>query len=205
MNLRAFCFSALLLIMVACSQPTGKSQTIDVEPYLPSTGAVAFELEPIPGGNGSTLWMAVYSAKGKTARFMIEFGPTKLADAVQGSNFAIKSGSGRFVSVAGSDDSALLQDLKVALEAKAIPSKVHRASSILFTFVILGEQNSQETGGGFNDRPLGHWTATKLFLGEGQNESEVFFNFNEVTRKGEFSIKDSDYGDLVLSELAKVL
>jgi hypothetical protein len=33
----------------------------------------------------------------------------------------------------------------------------------------------------------------------------VFLKFNPVRRKGEFSIKDADYGDEVLRELAKVL
>jgi hypothetical protein len=45
----------------------------------------------------------------------------------------------------------------------------------------------------------------KLFFGEGDGESEVFLNLNPTLRQGQFSIKDSDYGDAVLAELAKVL
>jgi len=45
----------------------------------------------------------------------------------------------------------------------------------------------------------------KIFLGKGDSEGEVFLNFNSALGKGEFSIKDSDYGDFVIAELAKVL
>jgi hypothetical protein len=45
----------------------------------------------------------------------------------------------------------------------------------------------------------------KIFLGKSDGPAEVFLNFNDVLHKGEFSIKDADYGDDVLGELAKVL
>ena len=43
----------------------------------------------------------------------------------------------------------------------------------------------------------------KIFFGD--DEAEVFLNANPVSGKAEFSIKDPDYGDQVLAELAKVL
>jgi hypothetical protein len=45
----------------------------------------------------------------------------------------------------------------------------------------------------------------KIFLGEGEQEAEVFLNIDAVGKKGQFSIKDPDYGDLVLAQLARVL
>jgi len=39
----------------------------------------------------------------------------------------------------------------------------------------------------------------------GDGSSEVFLNLNPALGKGEFSIKDPEYGDGVLQELAKVL
>jgi len=45
----------------------------------------------------------------------------------------------------------------------------------------------------------------KLFIGEGDQEGEVFLNTNLVIKKGQFSIKDPDYGDAVLAQLARVL
>ncbi len=105
----------------------------------------------------------------------------------------------------GSDASFLLVDLKRALEAKAPPTKVQKLKTLPFTFVNLGDSLSHESGGGFNDKPPGNWTAMKIFIGQREQEGEVFLNFNLAIRKREFSIKDPDYGDLVLAELAKVL
>jgi hypothetical protein len=76
---------------------------------------------------------------------------------------------------------------------------------LAFTYVNLGDNLSQAPGGGFNARPPGDWTAIKIFIGEGEQEAEVFINFNTAIGKGQFSIKDPDYGDLVLKQLAKVL
>ena len=114
-------------------------------------------------------------------------------------------GKGTFVAVEGSDASTLLVDLKQALEAKTIPATTSRVKSLPFTFVNLGDGQSQSPGGGFRSNPPGNWTAMKIFMGEGKQESEVFLNLNTVMKKGQFSIKDADYGDLALSEFAKVL
>ena len=64
---------------------------------------------------------------------------------------------------------------------------------------------SQATGGGFGAKPPGNWTAIKIFLGAGDQEGEVFLNLNPKIGKGQFSMKDAEYGELVLTELAKVL
>jgi hypothetical protein len=45
----------------------------------------------------------------------------------------------------------------------------------------------------------------KIFIGDGDQQGEVFLNLNPVLRKGQFSIKDPDYGDIVLAQLASVL
>jgi hypothetical protein len=117
----------------------------------------------------------------------------------------MRVGEGRFVAEPGSDASVLLFDLKKALEAKALPSKVQRVESLPFTFVDIGDNLSQAAGGGFSVAPPGNWTAIKIFIGEGEQEAQVFLNINPVIRRGQFSIKDPDYGDLVVAQLAKVL
>jgi hypothetical protein len=78
-------------------------------------------------------------------------------------------------------------------------------STLPFTFVRIGKNQSQGSDGGFSPTPPGNWMPMKIFLGEGEQEGDVFLNMNPVTRKGQFSIKDPDYGDLVLTQLAKVL
>jgi len=45
----------------------------------------------------------------------------------------------------------------------------------------------------------------KILIGNGEDEGEVFLNFNPVSRKAQFSEKDIDYGDTVLAKLATVL
>jgi hypothetical protein len=46
----------------------------------------------------------------------------------------------------------------------------------------------------------------KLFLPKGgHDQGEVFLNLNPLLGKGEFSLKDSDFGDYLLKQFAQVL
>jgi hypothetical protein len=70
----------------------------------------------------------------------------------------------------------------------------------------LGDDLSQApAGGGFNQDPPGNRASAKIFIGEGGQEGEVFFNLNPAIGRGQLSIKDPDYGDLVLAQLEEVL
>jgi hypothetical protein len=140
-----------------------------------------------------TSWRATYSSQGKTATFRIELEKGK------------PTGTGRLMAEAGSDASVLLSHLSAALDANSVPSGIPRAIAISFVYVNLGDNLSQAPAVGFSTDPPGHWTALKLFLGEREREGEVFLNLNPVLGKGQFAIKDSDSGDLVMRELAKVL
>jgi hypothetical protein len=71
--------------------------------------------------------------------------------------------------------------------------------------VSFEANESQVLGGGFALQPRGNWTPMKIFIGEGEQEGEVFLNLNPVLKKGQFSIKDPNYGDMVLVRLAEVL
>jgi hypothetical protein len=139
------------------------------------------------------------------ARFEIDLGPSAVLDGKESAGLALKSGEGRFIAVQQSDVGVLLLELKKALEATALPTKVQRVNSLPSTFVSIGQNMSQASDGGFTPKPPGNWTPMKIFLGEGDGEGEVFLNLNPVLRKGEFSIKDADYGDIVLRQLARVL
>jgi hypothetical protein len=191
---------ALLVSLAACSRNSDKPKDRQVEANAPAEGTVAFAISPVESAGGSRQWVATYAAGGKIAKFRIELGPSK-ADGDK--KFPISSGSGRFVREPGSDPNVFLADLKKALEAKTVPSKVEKVVSLPFEFVILGENQSRSSDGGFSDKPPGDWMAMKIFLAGG--EGEVFLNLNPVTNKAEFSIKDADYGDVVLAELAKIL
>lgn len=99
----------------------------------------------------------------------------------------------------------MLAYLEKALQAKNRHLPTAKKTGVPFTYASFGDNLSQAVGGGFSASRPGNWTAIKLFLGQGDQEGEVFLNINPKFRKGQFSMKDPDYGDLVLTELAKVL
>jgi hypothetical protein len=112
---------------------------------------------------------------------------------------------GKFEAIAGSDDTVLLLDLARALQAKKIPRNTIRITELPFDGMVLGEQESRDFHGGFSEFPKGDWTTMKIFLPKGGDDGEIFLNLNLVQGQGEFSMKDSDYGDYVVAELAKIL
>jgi len=191
--------------MVGCNLSPTRTQEPVAEHYISVPGSVGFDIEPLPRDGSAERWLATYVSKGKTAKFTIELGPSKLLEDKESKDVDIQQGEGRFLSEPGSDASALLADLKNALEAKKFPAKIQRARDLPFVFVSFGQNQSQDARGGFNAEPPGHWTPIKLFIGEGEQEGQVFLNLNPVINKGQFSIKDPEYGNIVLAYLARVL
>jgi hypothetical protein len=196
--------AATMALILSCHAPTvNYAQTS--EPYLSDPNSVGFDISPLKTNDGSRRWLATCSDQGKTARFTIEIGPPTPMNSEADDKIQMSSGQGAILSVPGSDASSMLIALKKALEAKRIPARIQRTSRLPFEYVILGEHNSQAEGGGFSEKPPGHWTAMKIFLGNGDGESEVFLNFNPISGKAQFSEKDIDYGGQVVAQLAKVL
>jgi hypothetical protein len=200
----AFALAAIALLN-GCRPPVAQKVAPISEPYLSDPNSVGFDVSPLAGTEGTRRWLATYVDQGKTARFTIEIASPKPMEGEKGVNLEMSSGTGALVSDSGSDASALLAALRKALEAKHALRRVKRVQRLPFEYVILGEHDSQAHGGGFSPNPPGNWTAMKIFLGEGDDESEVFLNFNPVSRKAQFSEKDVDYGDPVLAKLASVL
>jgi hypothetical protein len=196
------------MVIAGCSQkpevlaPDGQAHLQTKEPHgiaqFDTPTYVWFDLQP-DGKQSETHWRysAFYKKQGKTARFQIEFELNAQA------NGGIRSGRGSFVSEPDSDASVLLADLKDVLGAKQLPGRKVRVRALPFEVAILGEHQKREDDDSFVDADDGTWVAAKLFLKGG--EEEVFLNFEQAGGKGEFAIKDSDYGDGVLIELAKVL
>lgn len=199
------CLGALLFDLTGCRGRSSTRATGSVEPYISDPNSVGFDISPLQSNDGSRRWLATYSDQNKTAKFTIEIGPATQMDPEAGGSIKTSSGSGAIVAVADSDASTMLVALAKALDAKHVPAHAQRASRLPFDYVILGENNSQASGGGFSANPPGNWTAMKIFIGSGENESEVFLNFNPVSRKAQFSEKDIGYGDTVLAKLATVL
>jgi hypothetical protein len=172
------------------------------EPLAPEVGDgwVMFDLQPLPQSGALQKYDCTFKAQGKTARFQFEVN-SRATSGDPPSAF----GSGKFVAVAGSEASVFLPKLQKALEAKTLAVRPKRIAELAFTAAILGTNQSHSKNGGFFTKPPGHWTAMKIFLGNHDDPAEVFLNFNAVLHKGEFSIKDSDFGDDILKELAQVL
>lgn len=216
------CLSNLILSATAifvgvcvggCQKPT-KSSEVD-NSRVPIAAPIAkgqeepptvvFDLSPTPQPANSPkakLYDCTYPARGKTAKFQLQIilgAPLKM------DSKSAEATNGRFISVSGSENTSLLEDLKAALEAKQTPTNVKRKSTLPFDLVLLGERQSRNSKGGYSDEPPGDWIATKIFLPSGGDDGEVYLNLNFVLGKGEFSIKDSDYGDYLLQEFAKVL
>ena len=194
-----------LLLVAALSNCKKKSEPVGMqwEEPLPgsSASALPFELKSSPG---QLSWLGTYSAGGAIAKFRLKLETPSCAKP-KGEDFELCRGKGEFIAEPESDSSTLLRDLQAVLQAKSLPVHVDRVSRLAFEYVRFGEKMSRNAKGGFTSNPSGGWTATKLFFGEGEDECEVFLNINADMGKGEFSIKDADYGDIVLKELAKVL
>ena len=172
------------------------------EPIVPDSGEgyLMFDLQQLADHGAAQRYDCSFNNEGKTAHFQFE-----VVSSAPSGDPPISFTSGKIISMPGSDASVLLKELQKTLEAKTIPSSVERVAQIPFTAAILGTNNSHGKDGGFFAKPPGHWTAMKIFIGRKDDPAEVFLNFNPVLHKGEFSIKDPDYGDDVLKELAKVL
>jgi hypothetical protein len=197
---------AVCLFAIACDHESTTKQglvprsKIVAEPLVPDVGDgwLSFELQgPETKQGDTTMFHATYRAEGKVARFDFELN-TK-PPSPDGLQF------GRFIAVPGSDSSVLLRNLKATLAAKKVPTGVERVSELPFAFILLGNDMSHATDGGMSAEPRGHWTTLKLFVGREKDDAEVFLNFNTALHKGEFSIKDEEYGDTLLRHLAKVL
>lgn len=144
-----------------------KDQTarIRVEPRMqpgePPT--VLFDINPVPApATDIHLYDCTYEARGQTARFRLSYRQTS---PIAG-QFPVGSAEGSFLSVSGSENSVLLEDLKEALEAKEFPRKVSRIKELPFNAAILGEQQSRDASGGYSNRPKRGLDFAKAFLAE---------------------------------------
>ena len=190
----------LLVLSTIISAQLGSAKT----PNVSNADSVGFDVKLERGSadlKQPTLWLATHKSKGRVATFRVELG-NATGKPFSGS-LPFTFGKGRFLSEPGSDAAELMQALKKALQAKALPGKPKRVKELPFEFVVLAIGGYRELDGSFDSKKKGSWIALKLFLGDDQGE--VFLNLDPVSGKGEFSMKDSDYGNYVVSRLAQVL
>jgi hypothetical protein len=147
------------------------------------------------------LYDCLYQARGKTAKFRLQVRQDRPA----AGKIPMAPAEGKFIAVSGSDGTAMLEDLLKALEAKHLPTQSMRNAEVAFDAVVLGENQSRSSSGGFSGKPRGDWKLLKLFFPKGGDDGEVYLNLNPISGEAEFAIKDPDYGDYVLAQLAKVM
>ena len=192
----------MLALLVLFMIVSGQSYAPAESPYASVPESVGFDVKLVRGPadlTQPTLWRATHKSRGHLAVFRVELNRTTKSS---GGPIPMRFGKGRFLAEPGSDPTALIQALKKALQAKAPPAKPRRVAELPFEFAVLGRGDHREPDGSFDSNKKGTWITLKLFFGD---EGEVFLNLNPVSGKGEFSIKDSDYGDYVVSRLAQVL
>lgn len=139
-----------------------------------------------------------------TVRFAtrIAFGSDKALPLVFDANYAGPGSTARFrisltnervvlSAVPGSDARSFLVALRRALHATHVPKAVRRVKRLSLDVAILGY------------KPATGLIRSKLFF---RNDTgETYLNLNLKTGFGEFSLKDEEYGDVVIAELAKVV
>ena len=114
--------ACLLLVSVnGCTKPSPtanaeRPSVTDVEsPIHPGARpSVMFDIKSagvLPGSSGFRIYDCTYQSGGKTARFRLQF---KQNGPMSGDSFPVASAEGKFVAVAESDSSVLLEDLKKA-------------------------------------------------------------------------------------------
>jgi hypothetical protein len=207
-RLRLFSLAAMCSALVSANG-CGKQSDVPKKEIAPNlqvddTPSLVFDIKrslESSGPDNSQIYDCTYRARGRTAKFRIQF----VQGTAYGGEISLVSAEGKFLAVSGSDDTVLLEDLKSVLEAKMPPKNSPRVRELAFDAVVLGQRQSRSPSGSFSDKPPGDWIATKIFLPKGGDEGEVYFNFNPVLGKAEFSIKDSDYGDYLWGALGKVL
>jgi hypothetical protein len=158
---------------------------------------VQFKISPVKVSQqdvGEMTWKAAYGVD-ETFIFSLKL------DTQSNGLFTFSKGSIRHVQ--GSNSQDFLSKLTSTLGAKRVPKISKKVEVLNFDVAILGMHNTRFEDGGFSSQPIGNWITTKIFLANG--EAEVFLNINPVSGIGEFSLKDTEYGDVVLRELASVL
>jgi hypothetical protein len=147
------------------------------------------------------VWLAAHESEAGVARFRINIVLNK-----PGGELPVSFSKAALIRDGSSQPAEFLRQVARVLEAKHFKSgkKVDRLD---FTVAILGQSLSRgsgadQIGGGFTSEPPGDWITTKVFVADG--EGEFFLNLNPKQGVGEISIKDPEYGNIVLRELSRI-
>jgi hypothetical protein len=204
MRLAALVISTAVLVC-ACGdrstqQAAGHQSATDAAPRA----AGAFRLIEVKrDGDGTAHYKAAAGAPGSSCEFEILLGAIKPTEA---SPFSFTTAA--LIRAAHADCEGFLSALAPELGFDGPLPTPPAVAKLDASIAILGVGQSRatheaEVAGGFTSTPPGPWLVTKLFLADG--EGEVSLNLDERDKVGELSIKDTDYAQVVVTELAKIL
>jgi hypothetical protein len=114
-------------------------------------------------------------------------------------NEPIQFTTGRLCRHQETDARQCLDSIARVLEAKQVEAPHERSQCLPFQAAILGQNLNDH----LVSAPRGTWLATKAFVAGG--EGEFYMNLSPETGEGEISIKDPEFGNIVVRELAKVM
>ncbi|MGY5776828.1 hypothetical protein [Rhizobium sp. LEGMi135b] len=195
--------SVLILPVAALlSAQSGSEVTLPADGDFPAS--LPFRIVPITGGSDpETLALMAHYGEGQDqTKFLIEIQGPRKKDGSADLDTRASFSHGEFRHVASSRPTRFFEQLANTLSADSPIFSDAKQEILPFDIAFLGPPTMRFSGGGFGGGP-GDWYATKLFLAEGA--AEVYFNFNLKSGEAEFSMKDEDYGNIVLSELSKVI
>ncbi|MGY5804683.1 hypothetical protein ACXHMN_25370 [Rhizobium sp. LEGMi12c] len=195
--------SVLILPVAALlSAQSGSEVTLPADGDFPAS--LPFRIVPITGGSDTETLalMARYGEGQDQTKFLIEIQGPRKKDGSADLDTPVSFSHGEFRHVTSSRPAQFFEQLANALAADSPTFSAAKQETLPFDIAFLGPPTTRLPGGGFGGA-AGNWYATKLFLAEGA--AEVYFNFNLESGEAEFSIKDEDYGNIVLSELSKVI
>ena len=196
---------AAFLATSGCRQKAEQSSIAPV-PAIPAAAILApgaFRIKNIEHSrDGSNAYVAA-AGDSDLCQFEIVIGDQKH---ISGAPFAFSTAT--LVRRSGADCTEFLQALAPTLGFHGHLPSAPAVANLSVSIAVLGVNQSRdgangEVAGGFVSNPQGPWIVTKLFLADG--EGEVFLNLNPKDGVGEFSLKEEDYADIVVNELAKIL
>ena len=165
-------------------------------------GSVRFKIQELArqqsSGGEEVTWLATHESASGVTRFQIRLILKKL-----GGDAPFVFSHGSFIRENNPQPSDFLQQVAKVLEAKHPKPKSSKADRLDFDAAIIGDNLSLGAEGGLSAEPPGDWMAVKVFVAEG--EGEFFLNLNSKGGLAEISLKDPDYGDIVLRELWRVI
>jgi len=182
----ALAFIALTLLASGCEHP-------DTTPYTGGDGSVPLAMRVV----ADSVWELRYHDPTGESRIRVRTQVPPMSDSTP---FAF--GTWTLYRVPGYSPRALLAALAVAHSIPDTVTPGSPADSMRLDVAVLAVNAARSRDGAFGRAGTGTWIVAKLFFAD--DEGEVYLNLNPSRGEAEFSVKDKDYGPVVLREIGRL-